>query len=73
MASGTEPRAISLRQERLNKGFTLREAASLIGVSVAALQRAEYGMSVSPSNGKAIADFYGRQVSEIWPVEETAA
>lgn len=70
MASRNDSSPVSLRQERLNRGLTLREAAAEIGVSVAALQRAEHDHSLSPSNSKAIADFYGRQVGEIWPVED---
>ena len=71
MANPAEPKVISLRGDRLNRGLTLRQAATEIGVSVGALQRAESGFTLNPSNAKAVADFYGYEVTEIWPLSQT--
>jgi transcriptional regulator with XRE-family HTH domain len=60
---------MNLRAERLNKGLNSREAAEQIGVSQAILLRAEDGLGVRPRHAKAIADFYGCRVTDIWPVE----
>lgn len=61
---------MNLRAARLNKGLSSREAAERIGVTRAILVRAEDGLGVRPRHAKRIADFYGVQVTDIWPVEE---
>jgi transcriptional regulator with XRE-family HTH domain len=55
-----------LRTARLNRGLTLRQAAEVIGVPTMVLSRAERGTRPHPGNAKAIADFYGRRVSDVW-------
>lgn len=64
---------VNLREERLNRGLTIRDLAAAAGTSVAAAQRAETGQAVSPTNAKAIADFLGFKVTEIWPVQPVDA
>lgn len=66
---------MNLLAERLNRGFSSREAAEQIGVTQAILLRAEGGEGVRPRHAKKIADFYGVKVTDIWPVEpvESAA
>jgi transcriptional regulator with XRE-family HTH domain len=64
----------TLRGARLNRGLSLRAAAKEIGVDMHALWRAEHGAVPNPASAKKIADFYGAQVTEIWPVsDETVA
>ena len=62
-----------LRAARQNQGLTLREAAARIGVDFTAIQRAELGARPFPANAKKIADFYGVQVTDIWPVKDRSA
>lgn len=58
-----------LRAARLDKGLTIAQAAALIEVSEDTLARAELGQSTPhPPNAKAICDFFGFTVTEIWPV-----
>lgn len=61
---------MNIRAARLNKGLSSREAAEAIGVTQAILLRAEGGEGVRPRHAKRIADFYGCQVTDIWPVDE---
>ncbi|HTU15625.1 MAG TPA: helix-turn-helix transcriptional regulator [Solirubrobacterales bacterium] len=58
---------------RRDQGKTLKEKAEEIGVTVAALQRAEKGTVPTPGNAKAIAEHYGFTVSQAWPLEEAKA
>lgn len=60
---------MNLRGERLNRGLSTRDAAEKIRVSRAVLTRAEDGLGVRPSHAKKIADFYGFQVTDIWPID----
>lgn len=64
--------SFDLKAARLNKGLSLRAAAIRVGVDMHALWRAERGGSPSPATAKVIADFYGVQVTDIWPLEEPA-
>jgi len=58
-----------LRSERLNRGLTLKQAATRMGVSWKTLQRAEAGSSVPfPATALKIAGFYGMRVTDVWPV-----
>jgi transcriptional regulator with XRE-family HTH domain len=61
---------ISVKEERLNRGLTLRELAEAAGVSVGAAQRADAGQTVRPDNAKALADYFDCKVTDIWPVDE---
>lgn len=67
---------MNLRAARLNRGLSLMDAGTLIGVHRRTLYRAEQGEMPQAALAKKIADFYGVQVTDIWPVDdddETAA
>lgn len=62
---------VNLRAERLNRGLSSQEAADEMGIEKHVLLGAESGLSTPrPANAKAIADFYGYKVTDIWPLEE---
>lgn len=57
-----------LRAERLNRGLTCAEVADAIGVARTAISRVESGEGMlHPRNAKALADFYGLKVTDLWP------
>lgn len=65
---------ISLKAERLNRGLSAEDAAAQMGVEKATLLNAESGATTPrPANAKAIADFYGYKVTDIWPLDKAAA
>jgi transcriptional regulator with XRE-family HTH domain len=61
---------MNLRAARLNKGLSSRAAAEEMGVTQSILLRAESGEGVRPVHAKRIADYYGCQVTDIWPVDD---
>lgn len=62
-----------IRELRLNRGLTVPVAAKEMGLSVTTLSRAENtGIRPHPGNAKKIADFYGFQVTDLWPLEVPA-
>jgi transcriptional regulator with XRE-family HTH domain len=64
---------INLEEERVNRGLSLNQAAGEIRVARNTLAAAEAGGRIRPASAKAIADFYGYRVTDIWPVEEQPA
>lgn len=64
---------LNLKAERLNRGLSIKQAAEEIGITPATLGRAEDGESLHPNNAFKIATFYGKAVTDIWPVEEKVA
>jgi len=60
---------MNLIAERLNRGLSSRAAAKEIGVTQAILLGAENGARPQPRHAKAIADYYGVKVTDIWPLE----
>lgn len=62
--------SFDLVSARLNKGLSVRGAARKIGIARETLAAAERDESVHPGTAKKIADFYGVQVTTIWPVDE---
>jgi transcriptional regulator with XRE-family HTH domain len=65
---------VDLRAERLNRGLSARDAAREMGIDTNTLLRAESReITPHPRNAYKIASFYGYQVTDIWPVEETTA
>ena len=66
---------MNLLGERLDRGLSSQEAAQQIGVSQFVLLNAEQSgdMPRRPRDAKAIADFYGAKVTEIWPLDREAA
>lgn len=60
-----------LRALRLNRGLSIVDAAKQMGVEPVVLHRAERGISKPrPGNALAIASFFDREVTDIWPVGE---
>jgi transcriptional regulator with XRE-family HTH domain len=65
---------VNLKAERLNKGLSLADAADEIGVPKHVLLGAETGQNTPrPANAFKIAGFYGFKVTDVWPLEESAA
>lgn len=64
---------MNLLEERLNRGLSPAAAAADIGISRGTLRRAESGERPQVAVAKKIADFYGVQVTDIWPVEDRSA
>lgn len=64
---------ISIEAERVNRGLTVTEAAKQAGVSTTTWQRAEAGETLLPRNAFKIATFFGKKVTDIWPVETPEA
>ena len=62
------------KAERLNRGLSLDALAAETGVAKSTLARVEKGgPQPNPANAKAIADYYGVAVTDLWPVEERVA
>lgn len=61
-----------LRSLRVNQGLTIRAAAKKMKVPVTTLAEAERGTR-KPEVGNAfkIARFYGREVTDFWPVSDS--
>lgn len=64
---------MNIEAERLNRGLSVSDAATTIGVARGTLLKAERGEVVWPPLAKRIADFYGVRVTDIWPVEDRSA
>lgn len=61
---------MNFRAERLNAGVTLSERALKMGVTRRTLQVLEKtGRMPSAPVAKRIADFYGVEVTELWPLD----
>ena len=66
--------SIDLKAERLNRGLSLDALSEQTGVPKSTLARAENGgPQPSARNAFAIAEFYGYKVTDIWPLERSAA
>lgn len=63
--------AHDLTAMRLNKGFSIRGLAKHIDVPEQSIRRAETGERISPENAYKLAEFYGYQVTDIWPVDRS--
>ena len=61
---------VDLRELRVNRGLSIREAARQMGVEHRALLRAEKG-ETTPHVGNAyrIAAFYDLRVTDVWPLD----
>lgn len=62
-----------LRRERLNQGLSRAKLAKRIGVTERVLILAETGSTPRPENARKIANFFGFQVTDLWPPEEKVA
>lgn len=62
-----------LYAERVNKGYSQREMAAAIGISTMAYSRLERGLTArpNPANAKAIADYFGVTVVELFDAADT--
>lgn len=66
--------AVDIRAARLNRGLSVEDAARAMQVTTETLRRAELGHHRPQArNAFRIADFYGLQVTDVWPIEEAAA
>lgn len=59
----------NLIEMRLNKGLTPNQVAYLTGLTGPTVRLAESGHVPSPRVQLALADFYGRKVVDLWPLE----
>lgn len=61
-----------MQEHRLNEGLSLRAAALKLNVPKRLLQALEAGEDVRPHphNAKALADFYGCKVTDLWPIPD---
>lgn len=65
---------LNLKAERMNRGLSLAALSEQIDVPKSTLARIEAtGTEPAPRTKLAIARFLGREVTDIWPVEEKAA
>lgn len=65
---------VNLREERINRGWTLADAAKEWGVTESAVSMIERGLRTpAPRLAFKIANEYGFTVTDQWPVEEKAA
>lgn len=58
-----------LRSLRFERGVTIETVSSSTGLSRHTVMRLESGASPQAPTAKAMADFYGCKVTELWPVE----
>jgi DNA-binding XRE family transcriptional regulator len=64
---------IDLEKERLNRGLSFSGMAREIGIARGTLQSAADGDAIHPSSALKIAKFFGKEVTDIWPLETEAA
>lgn len=62
-----------LDAELRNRGLSVRQAAIEIGISRTTLGKAIDGGDLHPAIAKQIADWVGKKVTDIWPIEERDA
>ena len=62
-----------LRTERMNRGLSLDALSKQIDVPRNTISRVENGATPVPETRLKLAEFYGKKVTEIWPVDEKAA
>jgi transcriptional regulator with XRE-family HTH domain len=60
---------VNLRDERVNRGFTIRGLAKEIGVTEQTVRRLENGEIVRPANAKKVADFFECKVTDLMPID----
>jgi len=58
---------VRLVELRLNAGYSQRGLTRAIGITPEVVKYAESGGRPRPANMKLIADFFGNQVTQIWP------
>jgi transcriptional regulator with XRE-family HTH domain len=60
---------LKLRRERIDRGWSVEQAAEKMALARSTLHRAESGGDVQPRSKFAIASTYDLKPSDIWPVE----
>ena len=62
---------IDIREQRINLGLSVADAAEQMGVTPQTLDRAERGEHrPQPRHAFRIAKFYGYKVTDLWPLED---
>jgi transcriptional regulator with XRE-family HTH domain len=61
----------SLSKGRLNRGHTVCSLAALVGIDRRTLLRLERGEAVHPAKAKKVADYFGVQVTDLLPAEQS--
>jgi len=64
---------VDLEKERLNRGLSLSGMAAEIGIARNTLKSAAAGDPIHPASALKIAEFFGKKVTDIWPIEDTEA
>ena len=64
---------LNFTKERLDRGLSQAAIAAEIGIATSVWGRLENGNSVSPANALKVATFFGRTVTDIWPIDPEAA
>lgn len=65
---------VNLKAERLNRGLTREALAKELDVSTETVRNIESRRTTPRvQTAKAIADLYGHEVTDIWPVDTEAA
>lgn len=64
---------MSLKAARLNRGLSIEALAKQVGVPAHVIRHAESGGRPRPENALRIAEFFGCQVTDFWPVEPVEA
>lgn len=62
-----------LRRERMDRGHSQRSLARELQVGDQAIRRLEDGEAVHPATAKKVADYFGIKVTDLMPVERSAA
>lgn len=62
-----------LAAERVNRGHSLKSLAKELGIHSNSLAALERGESVHPATAKKVADYFGIKVTDLMPVERSAA
>jgi ribosome-binding protein aMBF1 (putative translation factor) len=60
-----------LKRERVNKGHSIRGLARELKTHEATIRRLEQGLPVRPESAKPVADYFGVQVTDLLPAEQS--
>jgi transcriptional regulator with XRE-family HTH domain len=59
--------AFNLRAARVNEGLSPEALGQKIGVSGGTIRRLEQGLMPTPATARKIAQYLGKEVSDLWP------
>jgi hypothetical protein len=65
--------SFDLTRARINKGHSIRGLARELDTHEQTIRRLEQGLPVRPESAKPVADYFEVQVTDLMPVERTAA